>query len=92
MRTIKQVDNEKTIAKNMVAEQFKTLRCMPMFEMENGSVLYIQYNKETDHIDVGTGTNIGIHVEHSFEYDHDFDLDTNLQDVYDQLSDMPEYQ
>ena len=94
MKSIKQVDNEKVIAKNMVAEQFErmTTRCMPIFEMDNGSVLYIQYNKETDHIDVGTVTNIGLHVKHSFEYDHDFDLDANLQGVYEQLSEMPEYQ
>ena len=94
MKNIKQVDNEKAIAKNMVAEQFDkmTSRRMPIFEMDNGSVLYIQYNTETDHIDAGTGTNIGLHVEHSFEYDHDFDLDVNLQGVYEQLSEMPEYQ
>lgn len=84
----------KVVAKNMVAEQFveMTAKRMPIFEMDNESVLLVQYNKETDHLDVGTVTNIGLAVKHSFAYDHSFTLDVNLQGIHEQLSEMPEYQ
>lgn len=84
----------KAVAKSMVAEQFAemTAKRMPIFEMENENVLQVQYNQETDHLDVGTVTNIGLAVKHSFAYDHSFTLDANLQGAYEQLSEMPEYQ
>lgn len=84
----------KEVAKNMVAEQFAemTAKRMPIFEMDNGNVLQVQYNKETDDLDVGTVTNNGLAVKHFFSYDHNFTLDDNLQGVYEQLSEMPEYQ
>ena len=84
----------KVVAKNMIAEQFveMTAKRMPIFEMDNGNVLQVQYNKETDHLDVGTVTNIGLAVKHSFAYDHSFSLDANLQGVHEQLSEMSEYQ
>ena len=84
----------KEVAKNMVAEQFveMTAKRMPIFEMDNGDVLQVQYNKETDHLDVGTVTNTGLAVKHSFAYDHSFTLDANLQGTHEQLSEMPEYQ
>ena len=84
----------KEVAKNMVAEQFveMTAKRMPIFEMDNGDVLQVQYNKETNHLDVGTVTNTGLAVKHSFAYDHSFTLDANLQGTHEQLSEMPEYQ
>lgn len=84
----------KAVAKSMVAEQFveMTAKRMPIFEMDNENVLQVQYNQETDHLDVGTVTNIGLAVKHSFAYDHSFTLDANLQGVHEQLSEMPEYQ
>lgn len=84
----------KVVAKNMVAEQFveMTAKRMPIFEMDNGNVLQVQYNQETDHLDVGKVTNTGLAVKHSFAYDHSFTLDANLQGVHEQLSEMPEYQ
>lgn len=84
----------KEIARYMVAEQFveMTTKRMPIFEMDNEIVLHMQYNQETNHIDVGSVTNAGLAVEHSFEYDHNFTLDANLQNVHEQLSEMPEYQ
>lgn len=84
----------KAVVKDMVAEQFAemTARRMPVFEMENEEMLQVQYNKETDHLDVGTVTNAGLAVKHSFAYDHSCTLDANLQGVHEQLSEMPEYQ
>lgn len=60
--------------------------------MPNGDVLYFEYNKEKDSLNVGTLTNIGLSVHHSFPYDHSAGLDKNLQNVEEQLSEMPEYQ
>lgn len=82
------------VAKYMVADQFvaMTAKRMPIFEMDNEEVLHIQYNKETDHLDVGSVTNAGLAVMHSFAYDHNFTLDANLQSVHEQLSEIPEYQ
>ena len=77
----------------MAAEQFEkmTHERMPVFKMENGDLLYIQYNKEKDTFDVGTVTNTAMIVKNSFPYDHNFTLDSNLQGVHEQLSEMEEY-
>ena len=87
-------EDVKEVAKGMVAEQFEELSAkrIPIFEMDNEEMLQIQYNKETDHLDVGTVTNAGLVVKHSFAYDHNFSLDANLQGVHEQLSEMAEYQ
>ena len=84
----------KEVAKGMVAEQFTEIanRRMPVFEMENGAVLHVQYNRDTDSLDVGTVTNAGLAVEHSFSYEHNTSLDSNLQGLHEQLSEMAEYQ
>lgn len=87
-------EDVKEVAKGMVAEQFAemTAKRIPIFEMDNENVLQVQYNQETDHLDVGTVTNAGLVVKHSFVYDHNFSLDANLQGVHEQLSEMAEYQ
>lgn len=84
----------KVVAKHMVAEQFVEMSAkrMPIFEMNNESVLHVQYNKETDYLDVGTVTNAGLAVKHSFAYDHNTTLDANMQGAHEQLSEMSEYQ
>ena len=83
----------KAVVKNMVAEQFveMTAKRMPIFEMDNEEV-QLQYNKETDHLDVGTVTNASLAVKHYFVYGHSFTLDANLQGVHEQLSELPECQ
>ncbi|MFW9601661.1 MAG: hypothetical protein ACMV1B_04995, partial [Prevotella sp.] len=84
----------KTVACNMVAEEFEkmTSNRMPVIEMPNGNVLHIQYNKEKDTLDVGSVTNTGLNVMHSFPYDHDFSLDSNLEGVNEKLTEMLVYQ
>lgn len=86
-------DTVKSIAKAMVAEAFSKMagERTPLFEMNDGSVLYLQYNQEKDTLDVGSVTNAGMAVQHSFSYDHDFSLDSNLQGVHEKLSEMPLY-
>lgn len=87
-------DDVKAVAKVMVAEEFSKMATnrMPIFEMNNGSVLYVQYNQEKDTMDVGTATNVGMSVLHQFPYDHDFNLDTNLEGVNEKLTEMTVYQ
>ena len=64
----------------------------PVFQMPNGAILNLQYNKQEDNLDVGTVTNAGLSVKHSFPYDHDHSMDMNIQGVYEQLHEMEEYQ
>ncbi len=84
----------KEVAKDMVAEQFKTItkQRIPAFEMPSGNILYAGYNRETDTLDVGTATNAGLAVNHSFPYNHDNSLESNLQSVHSELSQMEQYQ
>ena len=86
-------DTLKGVAKEMAAEQFAELeqRKAPVFEMANGDVLYVGYNKEADTLDVGSVTNAGLVAHHRFAYDHDASLDANLQAVNEKLNDMEEY-
>ena len=82
------------VAKAMVAEEFSKMATnrMPIFEMNNGSVLYVQYSQEKDTMDVGTATNVGMSVLKQFPYDHDFNLDANLEGVNEKLTEMTIYQ
>ena len=87
-------EDVKNVAKAMVAEEFSKMATnrMPIFEMNNGSVLYVQYSQEKDTMDVGTATNVGMSVLHQFPYDHDFNLDGNLEGVNEKLTEMTIYQ
>lgn len=87
-------DTLKGVAREMAAEQFAdmTRQKIPAFEMPNGDVLYVDYNKEADTLDVGTATNAGLAVRHRFPYDHNATLDANLQAVNEKLNNMEEYQ
>ena len=78
----------------MVAEEFSEMerRKLPVFQMPDGGLLNLQYDKVRNNLDVGTVTNAGFSVRHSFQYDHDNSLDMNIQEVYRQLLEMPEYQ
>ena len=86
-------DDVKAVAKDMAAEQFAAVsrQKIPAFEMPNGDILYVGYNRETDALDVGQATNAGLAVQHSFLYDHNATLDGNLQKVNDKLGEMEEY-
>ena len=87
-------EDVKAVARDMVAEEFSELaqRKMPIFQMPNGCLLNLQYDKEKDCLDVGTVTNAGLSVKHSFPYSHDHSMDANISSVYEQLLDMEEYQ
>ena len=87
-------EDVKAVARDMVAEEFSELaqRKMPIFQMPNGCLLNLQYDKEKDCLDVGTVTNAGLIVKHSFPFSHDHSLDANISSAYEQLLDMEEYQ
>ncbi len=87
-------DTLKEVAKDMAAERFSAIaqEKIPAFEMPNGEVLYVNYNRDSDTIDVGTVTNAGFAAMHNFSYDHNSSLDSNLQDVHEKLREMEEYQ
>lgn len=75
-------------------EQFSTLTLqkVPAFEMPDGYILYVGYNRETDTLDVGQMTNAGLAVQYSFPFDHNVTLEANLQEVNEKPDDMEEYQ
>lgn len=87
-------EDVKAVAREMTAEEFSEMaqRKMPIFQMPNGSLLNLQYDKEKDSLDVGTVTNAGLSVKHSFPFSHDHSMDANISSVYEQLLDMEEYQ
>ena len=87
-------EDVKALARDMVAEEFSELaqRKMPIFQMPNGGLLNLQYDKEKDCLAVGTVTNAGLTVKHSFPFSHDHSLDANISSAYEQLLDMEEYQ
>lgn len=86
-------DDVKKVAYENVAKQFSDIKSkIPAFTMPNEDVLYFQYNQESNKIEVGTTTNVGLKVDQTFDYDVDRTLDANLENVYEQLSELPEYQ
>lgn len=87
-------EDVKAVAREMTAEEFSKLaqRKMPIFQMPNGGLLNLPYNKEKDSLDVGTVTNAGLSVKHSFPFSHDHSMDANISSAYEQLLDMEEYQ
>ena len=87
-------EDVKAVAREMTAEEFSELaqRKMPIFQMPNGGLLNLQYNKDKDRLDVGTVTNAGLSVKHSFPFSHDHSMDANISSAYEQLLDMEEYQ
>lgn len=82
------------MGKAMIAEDFSDLakRKAPVFEMPSGDVLHLQYDHEHDSFEVWTVTNAGLAVEHILSYDHSLSLADNIEDVYNTLSELPEYQ
>lgn len=86
-------DDVKKVAYENVTKQFSDIKSkIPAFTMPNEDVLYFQYNQESNKIEVGTTTNAGLKVDQTFDYDVDRTLDSNLENVYEQLSELPEYQ
>lgn len=82
------------VGKAMIAEDFSDLskRRSPVFEMPSGDVLHLQYDAKQDRFEVGTATNAGLAVQHTVSYDHSLSLADNIENVYNMISELPEYQ
>lgn len=82
------------VGKAMIAEDFSDLskRRSPVFEMPSGDVLHLQYDSTQDSFEVGTATNAGLAVQHTIRYDHSLSLADNIENVYNTISELPEYQ
>lgn len=82
------------VGKAMIAEDFSDLskRRSPVFEMPSGDVLHLQYDAKQDCFEVGTATNAGLAVQHTVSYDHSLSLADNIENVYNTISELPEYQ
>lgn len=82
------------VGKTMIAKDFSDLsrRRSPVFEMPNGDVLHLQYDAKQDRFEVGTATNAGLAVQHTIHYDHSLSLADNIENVYNTISELPEYQ
>ena len=82
------------VGKAMIAEDFSDLakRKAPVFEMPSGDMLHLQYDREHDSFEVGTVTNAGLAVQHILSYDHNLSLADNIEDVYNTLCELPDYQ
>ena len=87
-------EDVKELAREMVQKEFTALseRRMPVMEMKSGEILYLRYNRDKDSLDAGSVTNAGMAVRYSFPYAYDRSLDENLQNAYEKLSEMPEYE
>ena len=51
----------------------------------NNTVLYVQFNDETNSMEIGTVCNIGMLVDFTIPYNTDFSLDANLQNALDEI-------
>lgn len=82
------------VGKAMIAEDFSDLskRRSSVFEMPGGDVLHLQYDAKQDRFEVGTATNAGLAVQHTVSYDHSLSLADNIENVYNTISELPEYQ
>lgn len=85
-------DDVKEVAKDMAAEQFAALaqEYLPSFEMLNGDIVCVKYNREDDTLDAAKETDAGFTVQ--FPFDHKATLEDNLQEVYERLECMAEFQ
>ena len=51
----------------------------------NNTILYVQFNDETNSIEIGTVCNMGMLVDFTIPYNDDFSLDANLQNALEIL-------
>lgn len=86
-------DTLKGVTREMAVEQFVTMtqQKVPAFEMLNGDVLYVSYNKEFDMISIGLAINAGPIAQHRSPYNRSVSLDASLQTMNEKLGNMEEY-
>lgn len=66
-------------------DEFRDMKAEPVFELECGTVLYVDYDPDTNILYAGSATNRKIIPEYEIEVDLDASLDSNLQALYDKV-------
>ena len=51
----------------------------------NNTILYVQFNDDTNSMEIGTACNTGMLVDFTIPYNNDFSLDANLQNALDEI-------
>ena len=51
----------------------------------NNNVLYIQFNDDTNSMEIGSLCNMGMLVELTIPYNDDFSIDANLENVLNEI-------
>lgn len=85
-------DQKKEDPREAVAKEWDSLAEKPTVEMESGDVLSVEYNKEKDTLDVLITNEAGKQEVYSTNYDHDRNIEENVGHVWEELSNMKQYQ
>ena len=85
-------DQKKEDPREAVAKEWDSLAEKPTVEMESGDVLPVEYNKEKDTLDVLITNEAGKQEVYSTNYDHDRSIEENVGHVWEELSNMKQYQ
>lgn len=85
-------DQKKEDPREAVAKEWDSLAEKPTVEMESGDVLPVEYNKEKDTLDVLITNEAGKQEVYSTNYDHDRNIEENVGHVWEELSNMKQYQ
>lgn len=85
-------DQKKEDPREAVAKEWDSLAEKPTVEMESGDVLPVEYNKEKDTLDVLITNEAGKQEVYSTNYDHDRNIEENIGHVWEELSNMKQYQ
>lgn len=85
-------DQKKEDPREAVAKEWDSLAEKPTVEMESGDVLPVGYNKEKDTLDVLITNEAGKQEVYSTNYDHDRSIEENVGHVWEELSNMKQYQ
>lgn len=85
-------EQKKEDPREAVAKEWDSLAEKPTVEMESGDVLPVEYNKEKDTLDVLITNEAGKQEVYSTNYDHDRSIEENVGHVWEELSNMKQYQ
>lgn len=85
-------DQKKEDPREAVAKEWDSLAEKPAVEMESGDVLPVEYNKEKDTLDVLITNEAGKQEVYCTNYDHDRNIEENVGHVWEELSNMKQYQ
>lgn len=85
-------EQKKEDPREAVAKEWDSLAEKPTVEMESGDVLPVEYNKEKDTLDVLITNEAGKKEVYSTNYDHDRSIEENVGHVWEELSNMKQYQ